>query len=243
MIKKILITLAFSVGLTTTAFTQNTNTSTAPGKPTRPTTPTTTTPKTKTPPVAPAATPSATATPAISATPAARARRAPAGRSASPASERATQAVRAAFDALIDGITRTDVNAVMDVYWNSPQLILFNHNGTVTRSWAQVRANRASSYPNLKDVKLAVSDVRVQMLGAEAALVTCLWTQTQIASGTPETATGRLTLVFRRTSNAWKIAHTHTSPDKPDPSRVLPSEQVEPPASTTTLTPQPIPPF
>jgi ketosteroid isomerase-like protein len=139
----------------------------------------------------------------------------------------AAQAVRAAFDALIDGITRADVDAVMSVYLNSPQLLLFNNNGTVTRSWTQVRANRSSSYPNLKDVKLAVRDVRVQVIGADAALVTCQWTQTQVHKDVPETASGRLTLVFRRIRNDWKVVHTHTSPDAPDPSRLLPSEQTE----------------
>ena len=153
----------------------------------------------------------------------------------------AESAVRDAFDALVDGITRADVEAVMDVYWNSPQLLLFNNNGTVTRSWAQVKSNRSSSYPNLKDVKLAVSDVRVQMLGADGAVVTCLWTQSQTASGVPETATGRLTLVFRRVGTAWKAVHTHTSPDRPDPSLLLPSERTEPATTSPapTQTPRP----
>lgn len=143
----------------------------------------------------------------------------------------AEAAVREAFDALVSGIRRADVEAVMSVYWNSPQLLLFNNNGTVTRSWEQVRANRASSYPNLKDVKLDVRDVRVKLLGTDAALVTCLWTQTQTVRDETETATGRLSLVFQKIGGAWKIAHTHTSPDRPDPSLLLPSER---PAETET---------
>jgi ketosteroid isomerase-like protein len=125
----------------------------------------------------------------------------------------------------MEGIRRADVDSVMGVYWNSPQLLLFNNNGTVTRSWEQVRANRASSYPNLRDVRLDVRDVRVSMLGDAAALVTCLWTQTQTAGGASESATGRLSLVFQNIGGAWKAVHTHTSPDRPDPARVLPSER------------------
>ncbi len=157
----------------------------------------------------------------------------------------AEREVRAAFDVLIEGIERADVTAVMNAYWNSPSLTLFNNNGTVTRSWEQVRANRTSSYPALKDVSLDVRDVRVSTLGADAALVTCLWTQSQTFRGAPETATGRLSLVFRKLAGGWKIVHTHTSPDAPDPSRVLPSERTPPatatpaPAATPVTTPAP----
>jgi ketosteroid isomerase-like protein len=135
--------------------------------------------------------------------------------------------VKAAFDKLVDGIQRANVDEVTSVYWNSPQLVLFNSNGTVTRGWEQMRANRASSYPNLKDVKLTVNDLKITMLGRDGALVTCLWKQSQTAKGAPESAAGRMTLVFRKEGNTWKAVHLHTSPDAPDPSRILPSEQTE----------------
>lgn len=141
--------------------------------------------------------------------------------------------VLATFNALLDGIRHTDVDAVTNVYWNSPQLVLFNNNGTVTKGWEQLRTNRQSSYPNLKDVKLDVRDVRVQMLGRDGAVVTCLWTQSQTYKETPETATGRMTLVFRRIGTTWKAVHLHTSPDAPDQSRVLPSEQATPTPNPT----------
>jgi ketosteroid isomerase-like protein len=140
----------------------------------------------------------------------------------------AERAVRATFDTLLNGIRKSDVEMVMSVYWNSPQLVIFNNNGTVTRTWEQVRSNRASSYPDAKNVQLDVRDVRVQMLGAGGAVVTCLWTQSQEFRGTPESATGRLTVIFRLINNGWKIVHTHTSPSAPDPSRLLPSEQPAP---------------
>ena len=149
------------------------------------------------------------------------------------ASDPTSKGVLAAFNSLLDGIRNVSVEEVMGIYWNSPQLVLFNNNGTVTRGAEQVRKNRESSYPNIKDVKLDTRDVRVQMLGREGALVTCLWTQSQTYKGTPETASGRMTLVFRRTNGVWKAIHLHTSPDAPDPSRVMPSEQTETPPSTT----------
>jgi len=146
-----------------------------------------------------------------------------------------SQSVIAAFNALVNGIRRADAKAVAGVYLNSPRLLLFNNNGTVTRGWDQMRKNRESSYADLKDVKLEVRDISITMLGRDGAIVTCLWTQSQTYKGTPETATGRMTLVFKRVGKDWKAIHVHTSPDKPDPSRVMPSEQV--PGATPPSTP------
>lgn len=144
-----------------------------------------------------------------------------------------SQTVIAAFNELINGIRHADAKAVTNVYLNSPRLILFNSNGTVTRGWEQLRRNRESSYRDTKDVKLDVRDLSITMLGRDGAVVSCLWTQSQTYRGTSETATGRMTLVFKRVGKDWKAIHLHTSPDRPDPSRVLPSEQVP----TTTPTP------
>ena len=160
------------------------------------------------------------------------------GNRGSSAGSASTKGVLAAFNALLDGIRHADVNSVTGIYWNSPQLLLFNNNGTVTRGWEQMRENRAASYPEMKDVKLDVRDLRVQMLGRDGAVVTCLWTQSQTFRGTPETATGRMTMVFRNVGGAWKAVHLHTSPDKPDPSRLLPSE-TETPTPTPVPTPKP----
>ena len=159
------------------------------------------------------------------------------------------EAVRAAFNKLLDGIRKANVKIVTDVYWNSPQLNLFNYNGTVTKGWEQMRKNRESSYPEIKDVKLDVRDVNITMLGQTAALVTCLWTQSQNYKGAPETASGRMTLVFRKVGPAWKAIHLHSSTDQPNPAAIPPSEQQQPtaapsptPSPTPSATPSPTPP-
>ena len=158
-----------------------------------------------------------------------------------PASQAPTdsEAVLAAFNKLLDGIRHANVNEVTAVYWNSPRLNLFNYTGTVTKGWEQMRKNRASSYPEIKDVKLDVKDVNVTMLGRDAALVTCIWNQSQNYKGTPETASGRMTLVFRKLGNAWKAIHLHSSPDTPNPASIPPSEQV-PPTPAATPSPSPL---
>jgi len=136
--------------------------------------------------------------------------------------------VLAAFNTLLDGIRHASVNEVTGVYWNNPRLNLFNYNGSVTKGWEQVRKNRESSYPEIKDVKLDVRDVSVTMLGPSGAVVTCQWTQSQNYKGVPETASGRMTLVFKRIGTAWKAIHLHSSPDTPNPASIPPSEQQRP---------------
>ena len=160
-----------------------------------------------------------------------------------PAQTSDSYAVLATFNKLIDGIKKADVKAVTSVYWNSPRLNLYNYNGTVTKGWEQMRQNRESSYPEIKEVDLKVRDVNVTMLGRDAALVTCLWTQSQNYKGTPETASGRMTLVFRKVGPAWKAIHLHSSPDQPNPAVLPPSERPTatpaPAASPSPTPPQP----
>jgi ketosteroid isomerase-like protein len=214
MIKRILIVVAIVVTSSIAAFAQNSNSGvTSPSS------------RTRTVEAKPAPTPKtkpkttdATATP--SPTPATSKRTAPA---AGPST-----GVLAAFDKIIDGIRKSDVDLYMSGYWNSPQLILFNYNGTVTRGWEQLKKNRESSFPQSTDVKLEIKDRHLTMLGTGGAVVTCLWTQSMTFNGKPETDTGRMTLVFRKVGTEWKAVHLHTSPDNPDRTRVPASEQPTP---------------
>jgi len=121
--------------------------------------------------------------------------------------------VLAAFNGLLDGIRHADVKAATNAYENSPRLLLFNYNGTVTKGWDQLKANREASYPQMKDVKLDVRDVRVTMLSPTSAFITCQWTQSMSFNGVPGTDSGRMTIVFRKIGRAWKAVHLHTSPD------------------------------
>jgi len=136
--------------------------------------------------------------------------------------------VLAAFDKIIEGVRRANVDIATAGYWNSTALILFNYNGSVTRGWEQMRKNREASYPDIKDVKLEIRDKHVIMLGNDGAVVTCLWTQNQTFRGQPDSATGRMTLVFKRVGKEWKAVHLHTSPDNPDATRIPPSEKPTP---------------
>ena len=134
--------------------------------------------------------------------------------------------VRDAFERLVEGIKQADAAKVMSVYQNSDKILFFNNNGSATLGWETMKKNRESLYANTKNVSLDITGLRVEMLGKDAAYVTCKWKQQQEYSGKLETASGRMTLVFRLTGKDWKVAHLHTSPDSPDAARpVFPSER------------------
>ncbi|MDX6559323.1 MAG: hypothetical protein QOF72_2372, partial [Blastocatellia bacterium] len=80
-----------------------------------------------------------------------------------------SSSVQAAFNNLLDGIRHADVKAAAGAYQNTPRLVLFNYNGSVTRGWDQLKQNREASYPEMKDVKLDTRDLRITMLGRDAA--------------------------------------------------------------------------
>ena|SRR2546422_11245509 len=223
MLKRCLVIV--SIGLATTVFGQNTNQQNSNSQTTR----------TRTVAPKPSPTPkTVTKSPATGSQPSSQPRAqkpksTEAGNQVSPPGS-----VLSAFNALLEGIRHADVKAVTNAYQNSPRLVLFNNNGTVTRGWEQMRENREASYPEMKDVKLEVKDLHVTMLGRDAALITCLWTQSQTFKGTPETASGRMTIVFKKVGKDWKAIHLHTSPDKPDATRVMPSEQTPPAVPSPT---------
>jgi uncharacterized protein (TIGR02246 family) len=120
--------------------------------------------------------------------------------------------VRATFADLVKAIEAADAEAVSKIYWNSPNLVMYNRNGTITKTWEQMKANRTATYATVSEVKLTTRSVNVQMLGRDGAMLSCLWTQSQKNQGQFESSNGRMTLVFRRIKGEWKIVHLHTSP-------------------------------
>jgi ketosteroid isomerase-like protein len=117
-----------------------------------------------------------------------------------------------------------DVEKVMSVYNKDDRTLFFNYNGSATIGWQTMYDNRKSSYANRANVNLTPTGVRVEILSPTSAYVSCKWKQTQEFEGKLEESTGRMTLVFKKFGNDWKVVHLHTSPDS------FPSEVVIPPS-------------
>lgn len=134
--------------------------------------------------------------------------------------------VRDAFDRLVEGIKQSDAEKVMSVYQNSDRILFFNNNGSATIGWETMKKNRESLYEKTSNVTLDITGWRVEMFGRDSAYATCKWKQTQEFNDKLESASGRMTLVFRLVGGNWKIVHLHTSPDNPGATRpVFPSER------------------
>ncbi len=140
--------------------------------------------------------------------------------------------VHEAFDRLVDGIKTVDLDKVMGVYAKDSKLLIFNNNGTATLGWDQVKSINEKIYAKLSNVTLDITGLRIEMLGPKAAYVTCKWKQTQDNNGKMEESSGRMTLVFKMIGKDWKITHRHTSPDKPDITRIPPSERETTPSES-----------
>lgn len=104
---------------------------------------------------------------------------------------------------------RHDLDAFMSGYWNSPDLTFFS--GANEREGWQATIDRyrsAYSSPGHEMGKLDFSNLRIEMLGADAAFVRGGWHLTMSDGKTPH---GLFTLVFRKFPEGWKIVHDHTS--------------------------------
>src|SRR6201986_492653 len=70
--------------------------------------------------------------------------------------------VRAVFDRLVEGIKQADATKVMSVYNKSEDILFFNNNGSVTRGWDTMKANREASYKNATNVTLEPTGVKIE---------------------------------------------------------------------------------
>ena len=115
--------------------------------------------------------------------------------------------IHAVLDAQVTAWNRGDVAAFMQGYWNSPDTEFVGSNGIV-RGWQLILDRYRKAYPDRAAMgHLEFSDLEIQMLGSDAALVVGRF-HLQRQSDTPR---GVFTLVFRKFPEGWRIIHDHTS--------------------------------
>lgn len=115
--------------------------------------------------------------------------------------------IHAVLDAQVAAWNRGNLVAFMKGYWNSPQTEFVGSNGIV-RGWQLVLDRYRKAYPNRAAMgHLEFSDIEIQMLGPEAALVVGHF-RLQRQGDAP---TGVFTLIFRKFPEGWRIIHDHTS--------------------------------
>jgi ketosteroid isomerase-like protein len=124
-----------------------------------------------------------------------------------------TNAGRVAIRKLIEdqqaSWNRQDLEGFMSGYWNSPELTFFS-GAHESQGWQAALDRYKKNYQGAGHEmgKLEFANLRIEMLGPEAAFVRGEFHLTMSDGKTPH---GLFTLVFRKFPEGWRIVHDHSA--------------------------------
>jgi uncharacterized protein (TIGR02246 family) len=121
----------------------------------------------------------------------------------------ARQAIRKVIEDQQAAWNRQDLEAFMAGYWNSPELTFFS-GAHESKGWQAALDRYKKNYQGAGHEmgKLEFANLRIEMLGPEAAFVRGEFHLTMSDGKTPH---GLFTLVFRKFPEGWKIVHDHSA--------------------------------
>jgi ketosteroid isomerase-like protein len=124
------------------------------------------------------------------------------------AQEDPAQAIRAVLDDQVAAWNQRDLIRFMKGYWEDEKLSFYSANNK-TAGWKATLERYQKKYQGEgKEMgKLAFSELSVEMLGADHALVRGRY-RLEMRNETP---TGIFTLIMRKMPAGWRIIHDHTS--------------------------------
>jgi ketosteroid isomerase-like protein len=104
---------------------------------------------------------------------------------------------------------RGDLEAFMSGYWNSPELTFFS-GAHESKGWQAAIDRYKKSYQGAGHEmgKLEFTNLRIEMLGSDAAFVRGEFHLTMSDGKTPH---GLFTLIFKKFPEGWKIVHDHSA--------------------------------
>ncbi|MEZ5428644.1 MAG: DUF4440 domain-containing protein [Pyrinomonadaceae bacterium] len=105
-----------------------------------------------------------------------------------------------------------DIEGFMAGYWNSPEM-KFVSGDNVARGWQAALDRYKKSYDSrAKMGVLTFSDLEINILSKDAAVVLGSWALEREIDGKKDNPHGKFTLIFRKFKDGgWKIVHDHTS--------------------------------
>jgi len=118
-------------------------------------------------------------------------------------------AIRAELDEQVAAWNHGDLKGYMQGYWHSPELTFFAGSRESSGWEAAYQRYRAAYLGKDKEMgRLEFSNVRVEVLGPEGALVRGSW---QLTMKDRSQRPGLFTVVLRKFSEGWLIIHDHSS--------------------------------
>ena len=126
-----------------------------------------------------------------------------------PLRDNAEEGVKHVLGSQVEAWNRGNLQAYMDGYWRSPDLVFFS-GATVTRGWQPTLERYQQRYASAgrEMGKLEFSELHVDVLNERAAVVTGHWRLTMSDGKQPH---GLFTLVFKKMDAGWRIVHDHSS--------------------------------
>jgi beta-aspartyl-peptidase (threonine type) len=118
------------------------------------------------------------------------------------------KAIQKVLDDQVAAWNKGDLEGFMAGYWKSEDLTFFSGKD-VTRGWNATLQRYKKRYQSEgKEMgKLTFSNLKIDVAGPDAAVVRGRF-KLVTSKETPE---GLFTLLFKKTSDGWKIVHDHTS--------------------------------
>ena len=114
----------------------------------------------------------------------------------------------------IEAWNHGNLEGYMQGYWHSPELEFFS-GATVTKGWEPTLARYRQRYQGQgKEMgQLEFQDLKIDLLGRKAAVVTGAWQLTMSDQKAPDGKKphGLFTLIVKRMPGGWRIVHDHTS--------------------------------
>jgi ketosteroid isomerase-like protein len=118
------------------------------------------------------------------------------------------RAIRQVLDDQVVAWNKGDLRGFMDGYWQSPDLSFYSGQEK-TKGWQATLDRYRKKYQaeGREMGKLSFSEIEIDMLGPEHALVKGRW-QLVLKKDMPK---GLFTLVMKKMQPGWRIVHDHTS--------------------------------
>jgi len=111
----------------------------------------------------------------------------------------------------IGGMSRMDIHQVMSCFWNSPDLILVDYDGTVFHGFDNVRRAVKQMFAHCESLNLAIDEVSHVCQGESVFAVGTATYEMQTNEGISQTITERWTDVRRKVNGVWvyTLDHAH----------------------------------